>query len=68
MFTDFLLKAAKIAIKIICEPLPDEESYEGEYDIYEPSSRSLYTNEEGSTGILFGSSMGTKIDDAHNKY
>lgn len=67
MFSDFLLKAAKIAIKIICEPLP-EESYEGEYDIYEPSSRSLYTNEDGSTGVLFGSSMGTKIDDDHLKY
>lgn len=62
MFIDFLLKASEVAIDVLCEPLP-EDSYEGEFDIYEPSSKSLYTNADGSTEILTGSSMGTRISD-----
>ncbi|NRA81424.1 MAG: hypothetical protein HRU18_24775 [Pseudoalteromonas sp.] len=62
MFIDFLLKAAEIALDILSVPL-SEDSYEGEYDIYEPSSKSLYTNADGSTEILTGSSMGTRMSD-----
>jgi len=62
MFIDFLLKATEVAIDVLSEPLP-EDSYEGEFDIYEPSSKSLYTNADGSTEILTGSSMGARISD-----
>lgn len=62
MFVDFLLKAAEVTLDLLSEPLP-EDSYEDEYDIYEPSSKSLYTNSDGSTEILTGSSMGTRISD-----
>lgn len=62
MFVDFLLKAAEVTLDLLSEPLP-EDSYEDEYDIYEPSSKSLYTNADGSTEILTGSSMGTRISD-----
>ena len=67
MFIDFLLKATEVAIDVLSEPLP-EDSYEGEFDIYEPSSKSLYINADGSTEILTGSSMGTRINDDHTKY
>jgi len=67
MLTKILNIAAEIAVDLILEPLP-EDTNEDEYDIYGPSSRSIYVNEDGTTEILLNSPMGTKINDDHNKY
>lgn len=38
------------------------------YEEYAPRSRTSITDENGSTQILHGSSMGVEIDDYHTKY
>jgi|TARA_R100001509_G_scaffold165757_1_gene149751 hypothetical protein len=58
MFIDFLLKAADVAIDVICEPLPDEQHEE-----YQPSTKSIAVDDNGNTVQLVGTSQGWKQSD-----